>query len=114
MEALANAVLSPTTTLNGAINNSTLTIVVNSAAELPATGAFRILIWDGLTDASKEIVKILSRAGTTLTAASRATEGPNAAQSHANADRVDMVLTANQIGVYVRERAGAFNFLIAR
>lgn len=52
-------------TLNGAINNSTTTIVVTSAASFPSVGNFRLLL--GTNPASAEIVLVTGVSGTTFT-----------------------------------------------
>jgi hypothetical protein len=101
-ETIGNSIVDPTTTLNGAITNTASSIVVHDATELPSSGQFRILVWDGLTDGSKEIIKIESRSGATLTVSSggRAIEGPYAAQSHADNDLVELVVTKGSLDGY--------------
>lgn len=74
----------PTSTLNGAINNSVTTLVVSSAASFPTTGNFRIII-------DSEIMKVTAVSGTTFTI-SRGQEGTTAA-SHSNLANVFGILT---------------------
>lgn len=83
------------TTLNGAINNSTTSIVVTSATGFPTSGDFRILIKaeSGNTD---EICTVTAVSGTTFTVV-RASEGVSGVQtpsSHASGATVAHTLTA--------------------
>lgn len=73
------------TTLNGAINNSTTSVVVTSATLFPTAGNFRIRIED-------EIMLVTAVSGSTFTV-TRAYEGTTAA-SHADTTTVREVLTA--------------------
>lgn len=89
------------TTLNGAINNSTTSVVVTTGSVFPSTGNFRIIVDD-------EIMLVTARSSNTLTV-TRGAEGTTAA-SHADLADVTDVLTrdsllallsdANQSGVY--------------
>ena len=78
---------SPQDTLNGGIDASTLTVVLNDASEFSSTGTFRIII-------ESEILRIASRSGNTLTVAAggRGAEGTTAA-SHSTSTAVAQVLT---------------------
>lgn len=76
------------TTLNGAINNSTTSVVVTSAAAFPSAGNFRILI-------DSEILLVTSVSGNTFTV-TRGVEGTTAA-SHSDAAAVTHVLTATAL-----------------
>lgn len=73
------------TTLNGAINNSTTSVVVTSGAVFPSTGDFRLMCED-------EIMICTSRSGNTLTV-TRGAEGTTAA-SHADTTAIRHGLTA--------------------
>lgn len=75
-------------TLNGGIDNSVLSLVLNDASEFPSTGNFRIRIDD-------EILLCTARSSNTLTVV-RAQEGTLAA-SHSNGATVTLVLTAGAI-----------------
>lgn len=113
-EVLANSVIDPTTTLNTTIDNDDLTIIVDDATELPSTGKFRILIWDGVDDTTKEIILIASRSGTTLTAQTRAVEGINGAQAHTAGDPVELVTTKGGIETAIKQRVSSLTYLTAR
>ena len=83
------------TTLNGAINNSTTSVVVNSVTGFPTTGQFRILI-------DSEILLVTSvNAGTnTFTVQLRGLSGTPDATSpaaHTNGATITQVLTAGAI-----------------
>lgn len=84
-EKYANSAVS---TLNGAINNSTTTVVVTSASLFPATGQFRIIVGTG---AGAEIMLVTGVSSNTFTV-TRAIDG-SSAQSHSNLDPVTHVLT---------------------
>lgn len=77
-----------TTTLNGAINDSTTTIVV-TAGPTTMTGQFRIKI-------DNEIILVGSVSGTTFSSCTRGVEGTSAA-SHSNGATVTHVLTAGSL-----------------
>lgn len=81
-----------TTTLNGGITNSALTLVVNSATDFPSSGNFRILI-------GSEIMIVTAVSGTTFTV-SRGQEGTTAA-AHSNTDSVLQILTAGGLNGWV-------------
>lgn len=89
--AIEQVVNNISTTLNGAINNSTSSVVVTSATGMPSVGNFRIIV-------ESEIMKVTARTGTTLTVV-RAQEG-TAAASHADLTAVDVVLTADSVAAY--------------
>lgn len=72
------------TPLNGAINNSTTTVVVTTGSVFPSTGNFRIVI-------ESEIMLVTARSSNTLTVV-RGQEG-TAAASHADGLTVQHVLT---------------------
>jgi hypothetical protein len=82
-EKIANAAA---TTLNGAIDNATITVVVTSAAAFPAAGQFRILI-------DNEILLVTGVAGNTFTVAARGTIEGTAAAAHLTLAPVTHVLT---------------------
>ena len=75
-------------TLNGAINNSTTSVVVTSAASFPTSGNFRILI-------DSEIMLVTSVSSNTFTV-TRAHENTSAA-SHSNGAAVTHIFTAGAI-----------------
>jgi hypothetical protein len=77
-----------TTTLNGAINNSTTSVVVADGSVFPSTGTFRINI-------ENEIMKVTGRSTNTLTVV-RGQEGTTAA-SHADGVKVSGVLTKDAL-----------------
>lgn len=81
------------TTLNGAINNSTTSVVITSATGWP-TGGFRIMI-------DSEIMYCTSRSGTTLTVV-RGSEGTTAV-SHITLSTVRSILTAAALDNYRAE-----------
>lgn len=81
LEQLAN---NASSTLDGAINDSTTSVVVASAATFPSTANFRILI-------DSEYMLVTAIAGTTFTV-SRGQEG-SAAAAHSNGATVTHVLT---------------------
>lgn len=93
-------------TLNGAINNSTTTVVLTSAASFPAAGNFRIRV-------ENEIMKVTGVSSNTLTVV-RAQEGTSAA-SHADTTAVTEVLTASAIDAIRADicQAGALSSLPA-
>ncbi len=74
------------TTLDGAITDVTLTIVVDDGSVFPAAGRFKVTI-------DLEIIDIASRAGNTLTAETRGVEGTSNVL-HADEADVDMNYTA--------------------
>lgn len=81
VEQLAN---NAQTTLNGAINNSTTSVVVTSASGFPSSGDFKILI-------DSEIMNVTGVSGTTFTV-QRGQEGTSAA-SHSDTAVVTCILT---------------------
>jgi len=85
VEQLAN---NPVTTLNGAINNSTTTVVVTDASTFSTSGNFTIKI-------GTELLKVTSVSSNTFTA-SRGQEGTTAA-SHADLDAVSQVVSKRVI-----------------
>src|SRR3954469_20377217 len=88
IEKTANA---SRTTLNGAIDNATTTVIVTSASTFPSTGNFRIII-----DSEIMLVTTVSSNTFTVTRAQEST----AAASHVNGTNVTHVLTSgglNQI-----------------
>lgn len=88
------------TTLNGAINNSTTTVIVTSAALFPATGQFRILVGTG---AGAEIMLVTSVSSNTFTVATRGTIDDSAAQSHSDLDAVSQVLTKGALNQIIAD-----------
>lgn len=83
------------TTLNGGINNSTTSIVVTSATGFPSAGNFRIIVKaEGAN--TDEIMTVTAVSGTTytVTRASEAVAGVQAASAHASGAIVKHVLTA--------------------
>jgi len=80
-------------TLNGAINNSTTTIVVTSAATFPASGNFRLLL--GVNPLTAELVLVTGVSGTTFTVV-RGQEGTTAS-SWPDLTTVTHILTAGAI-----------------
>jgi hypothetical protein len=74
-----------TTSLDGAINNSTTTVVVIDASSFPTTGNFRIII-------ESEIMLVTAVSSNTFTV-TRGVEGTSAV-SHANSLVVNHILTA--------------------
>lgn len=78
----------PVSTLNGSINNSVTSLVVNSASSFPTTGTFSILI-------DTEIMKVTAVSGTTFTIV-RGQEGTTPA-SHTSGVAVDGTLTARSM-----------------
>lgn len=83
-------------TLNGAIDNSTLSIVVADGSRFPTDGYYRVLLGPDAT--TGEIVIAASRSGNTITlqAGSRGSEGTTA-QSWSNGTSVTHILTAGAI-----------------
>lgn len=79
---------SPVTTLNGAINNSTTSVVVVDASAFPASGDFYVIV-------GQEIMLCTSRSSNTLTVV-RGQEGTTAV-SHLSADPIAVVLTAQTL-----------------
>src|SRR5262245_8200689 len=73
-------------TLSGAIDNATTTVVVASAASFPTQPQFRIRI-------DNEILLVTAVAGATFTVAPRGTIDGTAAAAHANAADVTHILT---------------------
>jgi hypothetical protein len=88
---------SAATTLNGGINNSTTSVVVQSATGFPTTGNFRILI-------DSEILLVTSVAGATFTVAARGTIEGTSAASHSNGAAVTEVLTAGSLSQHHQDR----------
>lgn len=72
-------------TLNGAINSSTTSIIVTSGSPFSSTGNFRIII-------DSEIIKVTSRSGNTLTVV-RGQEGTSAS-SHLDLSIVTQIITS--------------------
>lgn len=93
-EQFANGAL---TTLNAAINNVVTSLVVTSVTGFPATAPFRIRIGD-------EILTVTAMAGTTwtVTRASEALAGVQAASAHSAGDEVRHVWTAGAAEVMVQ------------
>lgn len=115
-EVFGNSYRDPTTTLDGAIDNSQLTLDVIDDSELPAGGTFRLLIWDGTDDTTKEVVTCSGSASNTVTITDRGSDGTSA-QAHGDGDDVELVVTAEQLEQYIREQIAAltlFTFLTAR
>jgi hypothetical protein len=75
-------------TLNGGINNSTVTVVLNDASEFPSTGNFRVLV-------DSELMLCTARSSNTLTV-TRGIEGTSAA-SHNDLATATLVATAGAI-----------------
>lgn len=80
-------------TLNGAINNSTTTIVVTSATTFPSTGNFRLLL--GVNPLTAEIVLVTGVSGNTFTVV-RGQEGTTAS-SWPDLTTVTHILTAGAV-----------------
>lgn len=80
-----------TTTLNGAINNSTTSVVVTDASSFPSSGNFRILI-------DSEVMLVTAVSSNTFTV-TRGVESTGAA-SHSNLVTVAHVLTAGALDQY--------------
>jgi hypothetical protein len=78
----------PSTTLNGGINDSVTSLVVNDGSLFPTTGNFRILI-------NSEILLVTSISTNTLTVV-RAQEGTSAA-AHSDTDDVILIVTAESV-----------------
>lgn len=76
-------------TLNGGINSSVTSLVVNSAATFPASGNFRIIV-------DNEIILVGSVSGNTFSNLSRGIENTTAA-IHANGATVTHILTAGSM-----------------
>lgn len=91
MEQLANNAV---TTLNGAINNSTTSVVITSSTNWPSTGYYHIIC-------ESEIMLVTARSGTTLTVV-RGQEGTSGA-SHADLSAIAIVLTKETIEHYLRD-----------
>jgi hypothetical protein len=83
------------TTLNGAINNSTTSIVVTSATGKPPSTPFRIIA-KGEGGNGDEIMTVTAVSGTTytVTRASEATAGDQTAYAHSSGATIAHVLTA--------------------
>jgi hypothetical protein len=84
-----------TTTLNGAITNSSGTLVVASASLFPTTPNFRIMI-------DSEIMLVTAVSGTTFTL-TRGFEGTTAA-SHVDFSRIALIVTSSSIYQYALDR----------
>ena len=85
-----------TSTLNGAINNSTTSITVTSGTSFPSTGDFRILV-------DSELMLCTARSGNVLTV-TRAIESTSAV-SHNDGSVVTHILTAGTIAALKAEAA---------
>lgn len=83
------------TTLNGAINNSTTSVVVTDGSVFPASGDFYVLV-------ESEIMKVTARSTNTLTVV-RAQES-TAAASHADLSLIKLTLTKGTFEDYFGER----------
>lgn len=98
------------TTLNGAINNSTTSVVVTDGSVFPSTGNFRIVI-------DSEIMLVTARSTNTLTV-TRGYESTTAA-SHSDGSNVALVITNgslrqlmadyNQSGVFASRPSAGFD-----
>ena len=86
------------TYLNGAINNSTTTVVVVDASVLPSTGVFTILV-------DSELMKVTAVSSNTLTVV-RGEEGTSAV-SHSNSAGVRSVQTARSVEAFRAEHIGS-------
>lgn len=86
-----------TTTLNGAIDNSTVSIVITSATGWPSIN-FRVVV-------ETELMFCTSRSGTTLTVI-RSIEGTSAA-SHIDGSKISAVLTKGAIDQYLLDYYGS-------
>lgn len=82
------------TTLNGGINNSVTSVVVNDGSVFPASGQFRLLV-------GTELMLCTSRSGNTLTV-TRGAEGTTAA-SHSNGDDITLVHTEGGLQRFGRD-----------
>jgi hypothetical protein len=113
-EQLTNSVYNPTAQLSVGIDSSVTSLTVSDVSEFidtaaaPLTGAFRVMVWDGATDASKEIIKVGAfDSGTGVCSSlTRAVEGKNAAQAHAAGDLVELVISAGGLEQYVSDHSG--------
>lgn len=85
MEQLAN---NASTTLNGAINNSTTSVVVTDGSVFPSSGNFRVLC-------GTEIMLCTARSTNTLTVV-RGQEGTTA-DSHSSTNNIELVYTKGSI-----------------
>lgn len=111
-EVTGNSFVDPTTTLDGAINNSVTAVTVDSVAEIPSPGTSRILVWDGVLSTTKELMKVISVAGLVLTV-ERGIENTSA-QSHGDGDPVELVLSKQALDTYLAQQLAVFNYLTAR
>ena len=92
---------SASTTLNGAIDNSTISVIVTSATNFPTTGQFRIIV-------ESEIMLVTSVSGTTFTV-TRGAESTTAA-SHADTTTVTHILTKGMLDQVIADNVGAGAF----
>jgi len=99
MTAIEQFANNPTTSLNGIINSSTTSIVVNSATGFPSSAQYRILI-------GAELMLVTGGAGTTTWTVTRGAEGTTAA-SHGNGSNVTMPITAGAVTTFIRGGTGA-------
>jgi hypothetical protein len=110
-EQLANSLYNPTATLVSSIDPTDVSLTVSDVSEFvdsggaPLTGAFRVMVWDGATDASKEIIKVGAfDSGTGVCSSlTRAVEGVNVAATHVAGSSVELVITAGGLAQYVSD-----------
>jgi hypothetical protein len=94
------------TTLNGAISDSDLTLVVASAANFPTGGTFDIRI-------DNEILTVTGVAGTTFTVTRAAGTPATTAAPHANGVAVKLVLTKRSLEQRIEDMFSSSAFLEA-
>lgn len=86
------------TTLDGDITDSDTTIPVASAAALPSSGDFRILIRaDGVNDDEICLVRAVSGNDLTVERAAESIGGTQAASAHLDESSIEVVLTAESV-----------------
>jgi len=115
VEVVNNSYADPTTFLDGAINNSVLSLDVLDAGELPSGGTFRILIWDGDDDATKEVLEVASFTGNTLTITTRGSDDTTAV-SHGDGERVELIVTETALRnmIYQDSASAIITYLTGR
>ena len=90
-----------TSTLNGAINNSTTSVVVTSAASFPSTGLFSVIV-------DSEIMTVTAVSSNTFTV-TRGAEGTTAV-SHLDLAPIDEVETARSIDQFFLDQISVGTF----
>ena len=103
-EVIGNSIADPTTVLAAPLGSADTSLTVASAAELPASGTFRLRVDD-------ELIAVGARSGTTCSSLTRGVEGTTAA-THASGASVNLVLTAAGLTAFVSEtRGSAFDYV---